>query len=127
MTFEATKECRKCGNTKPLHLFCKDSQYHDGRQTVCKDCRNKKNTKRVSERKELEQHGMRRCHKCETVRKTSQFGYRRQMCNVCLEIQDHGKSRAIIIEEYTAKLREVFANTIGLTTSGSTATEAVVA
>ena len=37
------KKCRKCGETKSLDLFHVNKSHKDGRQAMCKDCRNARN------------------------------------------------------------------------------------
>ena len=51
------KTCRKCGISKPIHDFHKDSMSKDGVRSDCRDCRaqyimdyNKKNKDRINER-----------------------------------------------------------------------------
>lgn len=40
MTTTTTKICRVCGKEKPISEFGKNSQYKDGVDSRCKDCRN---------------------------------------------------------------------------------------
>lgn len=40
MTTTTTKICRVCGKEKPISEFGKNSQYKDGLDSRCKDCRN---------------------------------------------------------------------------------------
>lgn len=45
---ETSKPCRKCGTDKSLVLFAKDKRTADGREGVCKDCRNAARQKRAT-------------------------------------------------------------------------------
>lgn len=36
------KQCRRCGETKPLALFNLDSRHPDGHKAICRDCYNAK-------------------------------------------------------------------------------------
>jgi hypothetical protein len=40
MTTTTTKICRVCGKEKPISEFGKNSQYKDGLDSRCKNCRN---------------------------------------------------------------------------------------
>lgn len=48
-----TKVCRICGEGKPIEEFGRNSQYHDGRDTRCKKCRNAYVAKRCHDRKAI--------------------------------------------------------------------------
>ena len=50
------KVCSKCGVWKPLEEYHKNKNYKDGRQSKCKECRNKP----PKETRE----GMKKCTKC---------------------------------------------------------------
>jgi hypothetical protein len=46
------KYCSKCKKTKGVDLFAKNKSTKDGRQSVCKDCDNKRNKEYYQQHKE---------------------------------------------------------------------------
>lgn len=43
-----TKQCAKCGETKPRHQFSKDKWRSDGLASICKTCRKQRNKKTLT-------------------------------------------------------------------------------
>lgn len=62
-----TKRCNKCGETKPLSDYHRDSTKRDGRCTFCKSCR------WTPVAREVLPEGTKRCNKCGEVKALSEF------------------------------------------------------
>lgn len=77
---EPVKLCRKCGQTKPLSQFDRDKSKHDGRHTLCKKCKRKRDRRLTHKQKPLlpfppvtAVHGKKRCPVCAKVKPSGSF------------------------------------------------------
>ena len=66
----AFRACNWCGKVKPIADFGRNGNYKDGKDRVCKECRNRRVRERRAERAAIDQgvekwrHDTRRCCKC---------------------------------------------------------------
>jgi hypothetical protein len=87
------RTCKKCGETKSIEEFSKNTECKEGRRHTCKICSNFSNLKPLSQNKinkiDLLIRGLKKCCSCKNVKQTSEFykapstdGYRGR-CIIC--------------------------------------------
>ena len=115
------KFCNKCGKTKSLSKFTKDSKKHDGYRSGCTDCRNKRrreNRKKNPEKfKKYERHPnnkfkqwkalLKREYGITSCQYNKMFSEQNGKCKICKKVENHKTKRLLTVDHChtTGKVR----------------------
>ena len=104
-----TKQCSRCGETKPLDAFTVDRQKKDGRRSDCKSCNNAKKglmrrRKGIPERAVFSDSDTHKtCRQCRAQIPVVDFGQHPSQCRACMALRSR-----VYRQRYPERVRESY-------------------